>query len=307
MPNPLEEELGLGPVMHRVRRWSRNMVSRVGSSSAPEDRRALDPLTVNYAAWREVRRTVREWPHYKEAANSLEVLVSPEDWDEYWGIDAARKERGVAAYVRARAAEKGYWIAGEPQVIVIPDDAIEIGEVEVVCQFVEAEEDEDESMLSHTAAHEPLDVQRHIGKDAALTGVLWPDEQASPEAGDEPSGTLRFIDKNSAGQAILTDGNAFKLVLNSGDCIGVVREGEDVPAEVNVRLDAEGFPYVDSKQCVLEVVDGRWTVTNFAYHGTMLVTKDGTRLMLGETEPYPIHEGDVLYLGPEHPLRFELQ
>ena len=321
MPTPLEDELGLGPVMHRVRRWSRNVFSRIGNGAAPDDRRSLDPLTVNYASWHEMRRTVREWPNYKEAANSLEILVSPEDWDDYWGIDTARKEAGVAAYVRARAAEKNYWIAGEPQVVVIPDEAIEIGDVEVVCQFAEPLEDEGLSPLSTTAAHEPLDVQAADKHQAAVTTVLPAKAQSAvttvlPVGGvDDPAAetddtkatpTLRFVDAELAGGAYLTDSHGFKLAIQSGDCIGAVVEGEECPPEVNVRLDSDGFPYVESKQCAIGVLDGRWTITNYAYHGTMLVTADGTRLMLGSAEPYPLSEGDVVYLGPNRPLKFGL-
>ena len=116
MPTHIEQELGLAPTTHRFRRWFRKLVS--------EEERSLDPLTVNYEAWRSVRHGVRQWPHYQEAPNYVEVLVSPEDWDDYWGIDSGRKESGVAAYVRARAAEKGYWMAGEPQVSVMANDAI---------------------------------------------------------------------------------------------------------------------------------------------------------------------------------------
>ena len=158
MPNPVENELGLGPVMHRLRRWSRNKLARLGNGTIPEDKRMLDPLTVNYEAWREVRRTVREWPQYKEAANSVEILVSPEDWDDYWGIDTARKEAAVAAYVRMRAKDKGYWMAGDPQVSVYCEDAIEPGELEVNCQFAEPQNDDQSfDAVSSTAAHEKIE------------------------------------------------------------------------------------------------------------------------------------------------------
>lgn len=304
MPTPLEDELGLGPVMHRVRRWSRNVFSRIGKGAVPDDRRSLDPLTVNYAAWHEVKRTVREWPHYKEAANCVEIFVSPEDWEDYWGIDSSRKEAGVAAYVRARAAERGYWISGEPQIYVMPDDGVEIGEVDVTCQFEEPVDGDGASPLSSTASHEPLvspSADRQGGQETTVLPLSR--EQESKE---EPP-TLRFVDAKTAGEAMLTDDSrGFCLTIQSGDCIGAVIEGEECPPEVNVRLDSEGFPYVESKQCAIGVLDGRWTVTNYAYHGTMLVTSDGSRLMLGASEPYPLSEGDVLYLGPSRPLRFEL-
>lgn len=305
MPNSLEEELGLGPVMHRVRKWSRNLASRMGSHGAPEDERLLDPMTVNYAVWHEVRRTVREWPHYKEAANSVEILVSPEDWDEYWGIDVVRKETAIATYLRARVAEKGYWIAGEPQVLVVPDDAIEPGEVEVVCQFVEPVGEDEPTPASSTAQHPVL--------DEATMADMGGREVVSAADGERQSGevaaTVRFVDPDQAGAAYLCDDGGFRLEIRSGDTIGVVDDdGEDdfVPEKVNVRLDAEGFPYAEVMQCQLGVTGGRWTITNFAEHGTMLVTIDGRRYMLSESVPYPISEGDIVYIGPKRPLRFEL-
>lgn len=310
MANPIENELGLGPAMHRVRRWSRNMMSRIGKGNVPEDQRLLDPLTVNYAAWREVRRTVREWPQYKEAANSIEILVSPEDWEDYWGIDAARKEAGVAAYVLARAAEKGYWMSGDPQVFVVSDDAIDPGDVEVVCQFVEPVEDEDAPSVSSTVQQPMLD-ERMGRRGTWETGVHTSydpgiaDETESKDAGGVAP-TIRFVDAKNAGEAYLTDKHGFRLVLNSGDIIGAVQEDEYVDPAVNVRLDAAGFPYADAKQCQLGVVGGRWTLVNYAEHGTMLVTTKGERYMLVLPEPYPLQEGDVVYLGPKRPLRFEL-
>ena len=339
MPTPLEDELGLGPVMHRVRRWSHSVFSRIGNGARPNDRRMLDPLTVNYAAWHEVRHTVREWPHYKEAANYIEILVSPEDWDEYWGIDTARKESSVAAYVLAKAREKGYWIAGEPQVVVEPDEAIQVGEVEAICQFAEPESEEEAAQASSTAEFEPIEPTMLEQRPPAETTVLERKppaettvlEQGSPaettmldrktppettvlpvtgnddaDEGRKDPPTLRFVDAKSAGEACLSDGEGFRLKLRSGDCIGAVVEEEDCPPEVNVRLDSDGFPYVEPKQCVIGVVDGRWTIANYAYHGTMIVTTKGERLMLGTADPYPLDEGDVVYLGPSRPLRFEL-
>lgn len=358
MPTPLENELGLGPVMHRGRRWFRDLLARVGGDAIAMEPHALDPLTVNYAAWDEVRRSAREWPHYKEAPNSLEILVSPEDWEDYWGIDTARKEQGIASYVRSCAAERGYWMAGEPQVLVMADDMLDIGEVEVSSQFAEAANGEDVAPLSYSlaqraewfedvapvpeqepepepelavpevrrrapkpgAAPENKTTARPASKPGARKGTK-PGAKAGGKAGqkagrkraasaakqapvDPP--TIRMIDPASSPEAILTDDDGFRLKVRSGDCIGAVREGEEVPEEVNIRLDAEGFPYVDVKQCELRIIDGRWTVTNHSYHGTKLVTSDGRRFMLGEPEPYTIMEGDMLFLGPERPLRFSL-
>jgi hypothetical protein len=327
MPTHIEQELGLGPIMHRFRRW-------VLAKTQPEDQLSLDPLTVNYAAWDQMRRNVRSWPHYVEAPNSIEILVSPEDWDDYWGIDSPRKEEAIASYVRARAASRGYWIAGDPQVFVLPDDTVEIGRVEVVCQFVESADGQEASPVSadDTAPHAPTRVEEPKGFYAEKTTVLdlpadrmgettRPTETARPgrpvrddsvdrvDEWDDQEGmnpTVRFVDADAAGEVCLVGDGGFRLVIHSGDCIGAVGMGDEVPPEVNVRLDVEGFPYVDTKQCTLAVVGGRWTITNHSVHGTRLVTREGARLMLGEPEPYPIAEGDVLFLGPDRRLRFEL-
>ncbi|MDO4797323.1 MAG: DUF3662 domain-containing protein [Coriobacteriales bacterium] len=324
MTTHIEQELGLAPTTHRIKRWFRKLV--------PEDRRSLDPLTVNYEAWRAVRQNVREWPHYLEAPNCIEVLVSPEDWDDYWGIDYARKEAGVSSYVRSKAANKGYWMAGDPQVFVEVDDAIGMGDVEIHCQFIEPLNQEEPSPLSNTATR--------LGEEAGASAIppflmqndraeqttrLTTEDlrkaqeaaQAAQEAGtvpaaEEPVGeereapTLRFIDSERDNIAFLVDGESFRLEVHSGDCIGAVRWGEEVPPEVNVRLDAEGFPYVDVMQCTIAVLEGRWTVTNHAPRGTRLTKRDGRRFMLGEPVPCSIEDGDVLWLGPRRPLTFEV-
>ena len=234
--------------------------------------------------------------------------MSPEDWEDYWCIDAGRKEEGIAAYVRARAAEKGYWMAGDPQVVVLQDDAIEIGDIDVVCQFVEpADERERPGQMGNTTAFEPLPEE---AEPRATTRITRPAPESSdehaPEAASVNDATMRFVDAKNPGEAHLVGDNGFRLEIHSGDCIGAVRAGENVPEEVNVRLDAEGFPYAAIKQCSLGVTGGSWTVVNHAPTGTMLVRADGTRFMLHLPEPFPIVEGDVLYIGPRRPLRFEL-
>lgn len=309
MPTHIEEELGLGPLLHRIRRWFGNLFARMGMSLSPRDRRALDPLTVNYAAWRETKRHVRAWPHYKEAPNSLELLVSPEDWDDYWGIDVERKEHEVATYVRAQAAKKGFWMSGDPQVYVAVDDDMEIGEVEVICQFLEPLEEEDPTPASQTAQLEIKPSLQHTSERHVSHRHAHTSEAATSQAPTSPDGgTMRFVDAAHAGKACLADETgSFRLVLSSGDCIGAVRAGDEVPSEVNVRLDADGFPYVEAKQCTIEVLEGRWTITNHAERGTKVLTTQGARLMLREPSPYPLSEGDVVYLGPNRPLRFELE
>ncbi len=326
MPTHIEQELGLAPTTHRIKRWFRRLV--------PEDQRALDPLTVNYEAWRAVRQGVREWPHYLEAPNCIEVLVSPEDWDDYWGIDAVRKESGVAAYVRSKAANKGFWMAGEPQVYVEVDEAIGVGDVEVRCQFVEPLNQEEPSPLSNTAAQpvqeagpvtippflmqhdraeqttrlsaEDLRKAQEEAQAAAAARPMAEPEPVEQPAEEREAPTLRFVDSGPDNVAFLVDDKSFRLEVHSGDCIGAVRWGEEVPPEVNVRLDAEGFPYVDVMQCTIAVVEGRWTVTNHAPQGTRLTKRDGQRYMLGEPVPCPIEDGDILWLGPRRPLTFEV-
>ena len=306
MPNPIEKELGIDSTMHRFRRWMRNRIGVVGKSTGPQDQRQLDPLTVNYAAWNAMRRSTREWPHYKEAPNSLEIYVSPEDWEDYWCIDAGRKEEAIAAYVRARSAEKGYWMAGDPQVVILQDDTIEIGGIDVVCQFVEPADERDRpGQIGNTSEFDPVPEEAEPHATTRIERQA-PADQPDTKRAPAQDKTMRFVDAKDPGEARLVDDNGFCLTIHSGDCIGAVRAGEDVPEEVNVRLDAKGFPYAAVKQCSLGVSGGTWTVVNHAPTGTMFVRTDGARFMLHQPEPFPISEGDVLYIGPRRPLRFEL-
>lgn len=321
MASGIENDPGVGRLVHSMRRWSRSVMSRMGQGLVEQDRRALDPLTVNYAAWRAAKRAVRDWPGYREAPNRLVVLVSPEDWEDYWGIDTARKAEGIASYVQSRVAGRGYWMSGDAQVEVVEDDAIYIGEVEVECHFVEPR-DKDEvdltmdlSLQGGGPAGVPLDEAGYdddpdeVGSDA---GEVWEGpliEEDAPEDDGLPdvSSTLRRVEATEASIAWLVDDGGFCLEVRPGDCLGAVRLGDHVPEEVNVRLDAAGFPYAEVKQCTIDVVDGQWAVTNHAGCGTKLVTVEGERLMLGEPVPFPLADGDVIFMGPQRPLRFETE
>ena len=126
-----------------------------------------------------------------------------------------------------------------------------------------------------------------------------------PEDADEESAPDVVFAK-ADDEAALVGKGGFRLVLASGDIIGAVSEGQVCPDEVNVRLDAPAFPYVESKQCAIGILGGRWQIVNYSTRGTKIVCQTGMRLMLKEPRPYPLEEGDVIYLGPTRPLRFEL-
>lgn len=527
MPTHIEQELGIAPATNRVRRWFRRFL--------PSGDRSLDPLTVNYEVWRAIQKNVRRWPTYREAPNYIEVLVSPEDWADYWGVDTVRKEAGVSAYVRSRIVEKGLWVAGEPQILVFEDDTIEMGEIDISCQFVEPmSSDEIETLRSSIGREAPYaartnspsthgysnlpsgdlgatvdyaydeslhanvevvpavpvkgvvnvlpervenvepvsdEPQEHVDMqvpeflaaaakelddaevaisnlsepefatvDAATDGYFGDDEEqdvsfevaeeetARGDAADEPedepepdqapeqalepeqepeaagtdesdrkedseraegpvppgeeapeqgadlgagqdsepapesvaeqasmagarvnvrhvidlppipepaprpgasmredgvdvelSGlssqglgmsqkptpTIRFVDEGNPGSLYLVGDEAFRLEIHSGDCIGAVRLGDSVPAQVNIRLDADGFPYAETMQCSIVVDAGRWCVINHAVHGTRLTKASGARYLLGRSDPCPLDQGDLLWLGHERPLRVE--
>lgn len=319
MATGIESDRLLGPVVHRMRRWVRNAASRVSNNLSPEDRRNLDPITVNYAAWREMRRHVREWPGYWEAPNRLEVLVSPEDWESYWGIDAARKEQAVAVYVRARAAEKGYWIAGQPVVRVVADETLTAGEVEVECHFVAAPDgapprpatqltsSSGQTTPGPFTATRPRVTESRAQSSAPHADARVPQEVHGPQTMEFSAAdvTVRFVNPNDAGEVILLGKNGFSVTLHSGDCVGAIAPEDEVPPEVNVRLSAREFPYAEAKHFSIGVVGGRWSIVNHASTGTKVVPRDGGRLMLLQPEPFPLSAGDVVYLGPYGPLRFE--
>ena len=319
MATGIESDRLLGPVVHRMRRWVRAAASRVSNNLSPEDRRNLDPITVNYAAWREMRRHVREWPGYLEAPNRIEVLVSPEDWESYWGIDAARKEQAVAVYVRARAAEKGYWIAGQPLVRVVFDETLIAGEVEVECHFVAAPDGAPPrpatQLTSQTsrATQGPFNASRpRVTEPRTQSSAPHSEARVSQDVQGSQTMefsaadvTVRFVDPADAGEVILLGKNGLSITLRSGDCVGAIAPDDDVPPEVNVRLSAREFPYAEAKHFSLGVVGGRWSIVNHASTGTKVVPRTGGRLMLLQPEPFPLSAGDVVYLGPYGPLRFE--
>ncbi len=313
----IESDRALGPIVGRMRRWMRNAASRMGNNLGPKDKRTLDPISVNYAAWREMRRHVREWPGFCEAPNQFEVLVSPEDWEDFWGIDAERKEKAVATYVRARAAERGYWIAGEPMVHVVSDDAMDIGEVEVECQFVASPDGSAPRPANQlgprteTRPQQRLAGQAKTGR-ATQASYRAPVVERSRAEEDEPEtmefsadATVRFVDAREAGEVLLLGDDGLRITLRSGDCVGAVAPDDDVPAEVNVRLEAREFPYAEAKHFSIGVAQGRWSLVNHASTGTKVIPRDGGRIMLRLPEPFPLTAGDVVYLGPLGPLRFE--
>ena len=643
MPTHIEQELGIAPTTNRIRRWFRKHMPSKGVS--------LDPLTVNYETWRAMSKNIRKWPSYQEAPNYVEVLVSPEDWDDYWCVDTSRKEAGVSAYVKARIADKGVWVSGEPQVFVFEDDTIERGDFEIICQFAEpltAEElaqqresmrrvptfnnprtmsypvaatnllpanasaewdqnvymaadadavpsqsvqtptydnaapvvaavpsmpapmhsedpvrevevravdviqvaedavdvqsvdeqdtdaayavgpdpfgEADEEVANHADADEseaedvyakaevdetedtanPVEVEELVQDDAPepledegslpdvaaesedlveadevsggladspeqelnlaqeLVDIFWeqdgdeeqppqdaseeqpsqdedandageaddeqplqdaseehllqdedaeadqetdlgeaaeddappeeepasqdamvddeqeqadvidielsaidvstpepesaaredqpqdepeqssdvdaepePDAEPDPESAPysafdqsleydsdldddldaeplevltpspEPVPSARYVDPENPGYLYLIGKSEFRLEVHPGDCIGAVRWGEDVPEQVNVRLDADGFPYAEVMQCTIDVQNGRWCVTNHATHGTRLTKATGERYVLGKSVPCPLDPDDTLWLGHERPLRVE--
>ncbi|MBO7674235.1 MAG: DUF3662 domain-containing protein [Atopobiaceae bacterium] len=171
MPTHIEQELGLGPTTNRIRRWFRKLMPNADNS--------LDPLTVNYEVWRAMSKNIRKWPSYQEAPNYVEVLVSPEDWEDYWGIDTVRKEAGVSAYVKARIAEKGYWVAGEPQILVFEDDTIDMGDFDIVCQFAEPLTAEELARRRASIGHVPAYQNAGVFAYPASATNLLPADQAA--------------------------------------------------------------------------------------------------------------------------------
>ena len=299
----IENDRALGPVVRRMRRWVRNAVSRMGDGLAPEDRRNLDPITVNYAAWREVRRHIREWPRFREAPNLVEVLVSPEDWEDYWGIDTARKEEAVVTYLRARAAEKGYWIAGSPRVCVISDDAMAPGEVEAECHFVAAPHGESPQPIRVDPPTQPT-AAAYAQRRVPRAQPAMEQSGAQTIAFSSAELTARFVPSEYGGKALLVGGSGRYIEVRSGDCVGAITPDDDVPDEVTVRLPGESYPYAEAKHFSLGVLGGRWCLVNHATTGTKVVTRAGHRIMVREPEPYPLDEGDVVFLGPLGPFRF---
>lgn len=315
MPTTLEDELGLGPVVHRLKNRASNLMGRIGMRHTTQDHRLLDPLTVSYEVWNEMRRHIRKWPRYREVPNSVEVLVSPEDWEDYWGIDTERKQASIAAYVAARAHDKGLWMAGDPQVRVVEDDAIEPGGIECDCQFMEPS-DEGVTPATPVGAARPqaggsprtarIPVMPRIEERPQAHRHVRGQDDGAGEGKVADATPVAFEPADAVGKASLTDDGGFRLTLSSGDTIGAVADEGDVIEDVNVRLDKSAFRYLERRQCAIGVIDGRWKIVNYSSKGTKLVCATGMRLMLLESVPYPLEDGDTIYLGADRPLRFEI-
>lgn len=105
--------------------------------------------------------------------------------------------------------------------------------------------------------------------------------------------------------AYLMDDKGFRMLVHPGDVIGAVHEGESMSADVNIRLDGRGFPDVEPRHLSLAATADGWTVTDLATTGTVIETVAGERRTLETDETAALSEGDVIYLGPERPLRFQ--
>lgn len=133
----IDDELGLGPSLHNLFRRIRELLGHAAGDGSREER-PLDPMVVDRAAWRAMRRNARTWPSYKEAPNRFEILVSQADWDDYWGVDPERKAESVTSYLLHQAADRGLWIGGTPQVSFAASDEVTRGSVRIEASFAES-------------------------------------------------------------------------------------------------------------------------------------------------------------------------
>lgn len=348
----IDDELGIAPGIHglvrRIRRFLAGRGLRVGATGP------LDPLVVDNEAWRTMRRSVRPWPDYKEAPNAYRILVSAQDWEEYWGIDAQRKADNVSRYLLKQAADKDYWIAGAPQVSFEESDELAQGDVRVLPSFAETAERAQPVSRSAVSPSEAYAGSREAvaevpaeereprwdgpadrtapmmrpqvapGQDDSLAERL---RYAMPDASPDETVILRRVESPApAGEggpeaegpddtvvlpadvppvAYLTDGADFRMAVHPGDVIGAVREGQEVPDDVNLRLDGETFPDVEPRHLSLAATAAGWTVTDLAECGTKLRRASGEEVTLRQGDVASIGEGDVVCLGSDHPLTFE--
>lgn len=155
------------------------------------------------------------------------------------------------------------------------------------------------------ALHPDVDEAEDVTPDAEKTTVMRPDDYATktvaaePPA-DDPAGT-------PADEAWLVGARGFRMLVRPGDVIGAVDDEGPVPEDVNIRLDVRYFPGVEPKQLKLDLVDGIWMLTNLARTGTSLGSTNGGRVLVTDSTPHELHDGDVITMGEDRPLRFEAQ
>lgn len=118
--------------------------------------------------------------------------------------------------------------------------------------------------------------------------------------------TAHPLVRDTTRKAWLVNG-PFCLMVRSGDILGAIGQGREVPPEVNVRLDASAFRYVAPKHLGFSYEKGQWLVVGYAERGTTVRLGTGERYVIRAGECLPIQDGDQLELGAERPLTFRTQ
>ena len=136
------------------------------------------------------------------------------------------------------------------------------------------------------------------------TRVMRPEDIASQLEEDQGEAAA---DSPLSDEAWLVGSRGFRMLVRPGDVIGAVDDNGPVPEDVNIRLDARYFHGVEAKQMRLDRQDGQWMLTNLAKGGTSLGSTTGGRALVVDSEPRPLHDGDVITMGEDRPLRFEAQ
>ena len=161
------------------------------------------------------------------------------------------------------------------------------------------------SELDATAWGDPFAVDAEDATSAAdETRVLRSEDVASYLAANEET---QPADEPLPDEAWLVGSRGFRMLVRPGDVIGAVDDNGPVPEDVNIRLDARYFHGVEAKQMRLDKDGDQWMLTNLAKGGTSLGSTTGGRALVVDSEPRPLHDGDVITMGEDRPLRFEAQ
>lgn len=180
--------------------------------------------------------------------NHYRVYLSPKDREQFASYeDALRKE--LSDYLLEHARAEGLALTSRPQVELITDERLGLGEFGIQAQLVQAPGEDDVRDLPPS--------QGEFGH----TMVYSPDREARP------------LVEELHGQAILRDGDRRRVLAGERVLVGRSRE-------CDIRIDD---PNVSRRHCELRRADGGWVIADL--NSTNGVKVNGRRVEEARLSP----------------------
>lgn len=258
---------------------------------------ALQPDDVDAAVIEAVRRHGRVVGGVVDVPLSYEVFVSPEDYDDYFGLRKDMLRRHLADVVRRYAEDVGGMLEGEPSFSFQVDGSLE-GECRVRCSYRNVARDYGATPVYRVDPSEHLTPRPRFEADDADGGAC---EEAPTMSGgaSDAAGGLGGDEEPAPLEPLPASIRLGEVVheLEPGIVVGVLRDRSRASLP-DVELDAEenGCASQIHGRFGFEEKRGLWTYTCLGQHGSALRKgEDVIDVSKGETR-YVV-DGDQLQFG----------